>query len=323
MRRFGTMKLGLFAVLFTLAAQAARADAPPNNDAAALSVAEQAVEAAGKAADAAAAAATAAKAAAEAAKQFVHTSAPAAAPKPAEAPVLKPSLWDGTISLDIISLTGNATSLTGSASAAVEHKSDNWIFGIKADGKYGQSRPTQDAALQVLAEQASVQLRLDRRFSPRYAGYVQGGADMDHVKSIRSRGFGEVGVSISWVDDKEGALQKMLVRTDLALRGQREDRFQFFPEFKEVPGVTLIAPRFGVAFRYALTKEIIFMQDFEIITNVYGDSRVLVNSASKFASRLSASLAVTAGFELHYDSNPAPTRVNSDSALTLGLQLAL
>jgi len=52
-----------------------------------------------------------------------------------------------------------------------------------------------------------------------------------------------------------------------------------------LPNATLYAPRFGLAFRYSLSKEVGFLQDAEILPNVTGDSRVLSSPVSTAGSR--------------------------------------
>ena len=79
----------------------------------------------------------------------------------------------------------------------------------------------------------------------------------------------------------------------------------------------------GLAFRYALSTGIVFTEDAEVLPNVLGDGRVLVNSTTKIAARLTESLSLGVSFVVNHDSLPAPARCPTDTALTVGLELAL
>src|SRR5262245_19936605 len=88
-----------------------------------------------------------------------------APPAPAEKPAPPTSTWSGTVGLSFISLTGNARTITVGLQAAVERKIPDWIFGLKANGAYGQGKPVGSSDTQVLAYSGSLQLRVDRRLS--------------------------------------------------------------------------------------------------------------------------------------------------------------
>jgi opacity protein-like surface antigen len=256
----------------------------------------------------------------------VYGQAKASSSTPEEAAAVAPSKWTGSVGLGFVSITGNAELLTLTGSAVAEHKTEDWIYGLKTSGVYGRGRaagsdPNSDA--QVLALAASLQLRLDRRLGPIFTTYLLGGAETDHVKSVEIRGFGEAGGSIIWIDQKEGPLNKTFLRTDLAFRYSNESRFQYYPTPQSLPGATLYAPRFGVAFRYGLSTEVAFLQDAEILPNVSGEGRVLINTLSKLSARLVKSLSLGTGFTVNYDSSPAPRKKTTDTALTVTLEYLL
>ncbi len=285
--------------------------------------ASKAAEAAQKAAEAAQKAAEAAAQAAEAAAQ-VAGKAPPAAPPAAAAPAL--SKWSATVNLSLISITGNATAVTLSGTGSVELKTPEWIYGLKASAIYGESKPpTNDpnATTQVLALAASLQLRVDRRIGEIFSAYLLGGVETDHVKSVEVRGIGEAGGSIKWVNVQEADFTRALLRTDLAFHYANESRFQYYPTTMSLPGATLYAPKFGVAFRYYLSKAVGFSEDAELLPNVVGDSRLVVNSLSKLTAGLTGSLSLAVGFTVNYDSAPAPPKKSTDTALSVGLEYKL
>jgi putative salt-induced outer membrane protein YdiY len=250
----------------------------------------------------------------------VEQQAPSTAPAP-EAPA-KPeaSGWKGTVGIGFISITGNATTLTFNANAAVERKLEQWIFAAKANGVYGRSKIPGTSEAQVVALAAGTQLRVDRLLSSWITVFVQGGIETDHVKSLEAREFGEGGVGLIWIDQKEGDLQKMLLRTDISFRYQYETRFQYYPApTQNLGSVTLVAPRFGVAFRYALSPQVRFLEAAEILPNITGDSRVLINSTSKLSVMLTQVFSLGVSYVVNYDSMPAVGKVSTDTALGLTL----
>jgi hypothetical protein len=258
------------------------------------------------------------------------TPGPGQAPAPAP-PAPAPPPFTGSVGLNLISITGNATAITFSATGLGEYKTPDWIFAFKTSGTYGQSKPpTSDpnASPQVVALAASLQLRLDRRISQPLSAYVLGGVETDHVKSVEVRGIAEAGAGIIWVDVKEADFERWLFRTDLAFHYAHETRFQYYRPPNDtsplvLPDATLYAPKLGVAFRYGLSKDVAFVETAEVLPNVVGDSRVVVNSLAKLTVQLIRSLSLTTGFTVNYDSAPAPSKVSTDTALSVGLEYQL
>jgi hypothetical protein len=240
---------------------------------------------------------------------------------PAEAP---PSTWSGLVNFSLISITGNATSVTLAGTGAVQLKTSDWIFGLKAAGAYGEAKPANsdpNASAEVVALNASLQLRVDRKLSEMISAYVLGGAETDHVKSVEFRGIGEAGVAIYWINVKEADFTKWLLRTDVAFHYAHESRFQYYPSpTMSLPSATLYAPKLGVAFRYSLSKDIVFAEDAEFLPNVGGESRFVINSLTKLTTRLVGQLNLAVGFTVNYDSAPAASKVPTDTTLSVGLE---
>ena len=120
---------------------------------------------------------------------------------------------------------------------------------------------------------------------------------------------------------------KTSLRTDLGFRWALENRFAYYVVPPAVSGpldsVTLYAPRLGVAFKYALNKNVLFTEDAEILPNVVGAGRVVVASTSKLSSRLTESLSFGASFQLNHDSTPAAGKVPTDTVLGLTIEMLL
>ena len=90
-----------------------------------------------------------------------------------------------------------------------------------------------------------------------------------------------------------------------------------------LPGATLYAPKLGVAFRYAFSKDVRIFEDAEVLPNVVGESRVVVNNLTKLTARLVGTLAASMGFTVNFDSAPAPGKKSTDTALSVGLEYQL
>ena len=126
-----------------------------------------------------------------------------------------PSTWRVNAGLNLIYLRASARTLTFSGQASLERKTPEWIFGVKANGAYGTSRPAGSADSQVVALAAALQARVDRWFSQSVSAYVLGGIETDHVQSVEAREYGEAGASMVWFDIKEADYSKIFLRTDL------------------------------------------------------------------------------------------------------------
>ena len=121
---------------------------------------EQAATAAERAASSAERAAAAAERAAEAnarmaeaierlAQGIARTAPPAEQPAAEKKPETtaekkeeaKKDVWDVTVGLGLIFITGNASTVTFNGLVAAERKTEDWIYSVKASGVYGESRP--------------------------------------------------------------------------------------------------------------------------------------------------------------------------------------
>ncbi len=228
-------------------------------------------------------------------------------------------VWDVTVGLGLIFVSGNASTITFNGLATAERKTEHWIYAVRAAGVYGQSRPPEtteeQTESQVVALSASLQLRGDRRFSEKISGYLLGGVETDHVKSVEARGIGEAGVGVIWLDEKRKDGGESYLRTDLAFRYARETRFQYYPSRMDLPDVSLGGPRFGAAFRYAITKDISFGEELSVLPSLIEGSRMLITNQTQLTVKLTKALAINTTFLLQYDSEPAEGKVPTDTSL--------
>lgn len=294
--------------------------------------------AADRAADAAQKAAEAAQKAADAAMRIADSVAPAP-PPPVDAnapaaPAPAPG-WVGNVGVGLQFITGNAQTLTLTGQAAVDRKWDVWALGIRLNGAYGLSNPDTNVASNtaaVTARRASGTIRGDRSIGSGFASiYLLAGSEFDHMKSIESRTVGEAGTGLTFFNKKEGDLERLFLRLDLAIRGGYETRFQYFPTPSSVmnPGVPILAPRAAATFRWGFSKDVHFSEEIEFLPYLLQPTqgRVLINSSTKLNARLTGALSLSTAVLVNFDSQPpvgadGSTRKTTDVALTVGLEAA-
>ena len=231
--------------------------------------------------------------------------------------------WNVTVGMGLIFITGNASTVTLNGLASAERKTEDWIYAVKALGVYGQSRaPTLEgqalAPDQVVALNAALQLRGDRRFTERISGYLLAGAETDHVKSVEARGIGEAGLGALWWDEERSDGSNSYFRMDLALRYARETRFQYYPTRMDLPDVSLGGPRFGATFRHGVTKDISLLEEVSVLPSLIEGSRLLVTNQTQLNVRLTRALSLSTTFLLQYDSEPAAGKFPTDTSLSVG-----
>jgi len=261
---------------------------------------------------------------AKAAEQIAADACPVPSPSEAQVPATAPPpAWTGNVGLGLISVTGNGRQITVSGNAAAQYRSEHWIWGGKVLAAYGRGTGVGESDSQVTALNAAVGLQGDRRLTEMFSLFLGTGVDSDHVKSVELRGYGEGGLGIIWIDQQVGKLQKSFLRTDFGFRYARELRFQYYLTELNLPDVTLVAPRAALSFRYAINDSVAFTQEAEVMPNITGTDRLLVNTMSKINARLFANVSLGLAFAVRYDSAPAAGRVPTDTALTVGLEAAL
>src|SRR5262249_53874038 len=140
------------------------AAAAPSDDAAQKAAA--AAERAAVAAERSAAAAERAAAVLEAAHGVTPPTAAPGAPPAAAAVTKAPNPWTLTAGVGMISITGNAQTLTLTANVAAQRKAEKWILNLRANGAYGTSTPTASGgSAEILALSALFAGQVDYRFS--------------------------------------------------------------------------------------------------------------------------------------------------------------
>lgn len=293
--------------------------AAPSNEERAIVASEKAAAAAEKAAEAAERIATAL------AGPPPTTAAAAAAPNAEH--------WRGNLGLGLSYLTGNSQQLTLTGQGSADRTWGQWGLGLKANAAYGLANPSanvDNSISSVTARRATGLIRGDRSFGSGFASlFVLGGAEFDHLKNIEFRGYGEGGTGLTFFNTKQGDLEKVYLRLDLALRAGYESRFQYFPQPAGVPHpqIAILAPRAAIAFRWAFSKDVRLAEDLEIMPFLLQPTpgRLLINNTTKLNARLTETLSLSTALLINFDSSPpvsVPARKNTDVALTVGVEAA-
>lgn len=306
-----------------LSALLAQSDAAP-----AVAVPAAELSAADRAALAAEKAALAAERAAEAAMRIADMVAPVPAAAPAAGDAKKDK-WIGNLGVGLTFITGNSTTLTMTGSAAADRKWEVWSLGIRASGAYGLANPDTNAgaAASITARRASATFRADRSFGGFAAMFALVGSEFDHMKNVESRSIGELGTGLTFFQKKEGDLEKLYLRLDLAMRAGYETRFQYFPVAApaDVYGIVILAPRIAATFRWSFNKDVRLTEELEFIPFLLSPTlgRLLINNNTKLSAKLTEGLALTTSVLVNFDSMPPRSgtseRKTTDVALTVGL----
>ena len=239
------------------------------------------------------------------------------APKPAD-------FWQGNVGAGLILMTGNTRTTTFTGNAMAVRDSLGWIWTAKAWGAYGRNRAAVAPTPEVSAYNMALQLRLDRKFGDIWTVYVLGGAEGDHVAAVELRGYGELGVSATWIDVKEKDFQWIGLRTDLGFRYTTEKRYAYYPSpGSPLPGADLYAPHLGLAFRYAFNKDVWFTEDVDFIPGVFtSPNRFQTRSLSQLAARVASNVTTGVSYLVVDDSRPAAGKRRTDTTLTANVSLS-
>lgn len=295
---------------------------------------EEAVKAARDAATSAKVAAEAAKAMAEAFRDMQAKSAPAPvpAPPPPPEPAKKdekpsgPPPWAYQVGVNFINITGNANNVAGKLAMKVDGKWGDWSVGVKGGAAYGQASQPDAGVVQVTAQNADGQLRGDRGFGDTFALFVQGGALTDRVASISLQAFGEGGLGIKWWNVTEGDFVKSKFSTDFGFRYTRENRFRYFAKADApagpLDGNNIVAPRAAGSLRYAITRTSMFVQDVELLYDVFDSANLRMTSTTALSAQIDKGFALQIGVKARYIGKPAPGAQTLDTETGAGLTFA-
>lgn len=313
----------LFALTVAVQVLAQDGQAPSPQSSSEASSLDRAVAAAERAAQAAEKSALAAQKIAEAMAPRAQSEAKAETPQP--------SAWKVSTGAGLQFITGNAQTLTLTANIAAERAWDPWLLSFKLNGAYALSNPNpgvENSVADTTARRAQGLLRGDRSFGGFAGLYALASSEFDHVKNIESRTVGEFGTGLTFIDTKNAeGKEELFLRLDLGLRAGYETRFQYFPRLLGVTpyGIAILAPRAAAAFRWNMNSHVRLSEDLEFMPFVLQETagRLLINSTSKLASKVTENVSLTVSLLINFDSKPPPSTVvrkDTDVALTAGLE---
>lgn len=246
-----------------------------------------------------------------------------AASSPEGAEARHPDQWAGTVGLAFIYLQGSASTVTLNGTANLGRTWNGWSLDVRAGGAYGETRAASEGppVLAALAGRAGV--RGARDLTRTMSVFLGTAAETDHVKSLELRALWEGGAANEWWSVMEGDHQKVLLRSDLSILYGRELQYQYVPTPEDLPDRELLGPKLALIFRYALGRDVVLSEEADVLPSVLDEFRALVSSRSKITAKLIAGLALGVAFELNYDSAPAVGKPRTDTALTVGVELAI
>jgi hypothetical protein len=227
--------------------------------------------------------------------------------------------WESEVGASLVSLTGNANTLTTRLTGRFRGELRGWASEVRAAGVYGQART--EAGRQVTARGGEVVLRGEREIAAHTAVYVQTGLLADHVASIEYQVHGEPGLARTWIEILDGEKVRTRLRTDLGFRMTRESRFQYFPEAerRNLDDQTIYAPRLAASFRQALGAHAAFTQQVELLPDVLDRRNLRANATSTLSAQIVDGVALQVAFLVRYIGVPAEGRVPTDTELSAGV----
>ncbi len=226
------------------------------------------------------------------------------------------SPWSYQIGISLISVTGNANSVTGKLSGLASGTWDKWRVKFEGGGAYGQ---TTNETADVTALNGSFRARGERRLGQAFTVYLAGGGGADHVASIELQLYAEPGVSLLWWEEKEADFVRSSLQTDLGFRAMRENRFQYYPVAKNLEDKDVYAPRAALSFRYALSRRAVFTEEAEVLPNVLDPEDLRLTSTSTLTAQILDGVGIALSFKVRHIGAPAEGKVPTDTELSAGV----
>ncbi|QAT83330.1 hypothetical protein EJ065_1732 [Corallococcus coralloides] len=230
--------------------------------------------------------------------------------------------WTGTAGLGASFFTGNVRTFTITGDAMAEYESPVWALTLEADGAYGNAATEDEEEREVTALTLGGWARGDYRFTRLLSAYTFLGVETDHPASLELRTEVELGAGFTLLERKKNE-KELFLRTYLGAGYAKDRRFQYTPTRENLPDVTQWSPAVGLAFRYDINAYVYLREDAVLLPDIFGDTRILLDSTSKLSVDLTDRFALTTYFELQYDSAPAEGKVRTDTSLSVGAELEL
>ncbi len=251
--------------------------------------------------------------------------APRDAKAEAEAAEAESGPWEGSFGLGLSVFTGNSREFMVTGDALAEYEVPKWALTLELDGAYGEAASAEedeDTERAVTAKQLGTWARGEYRATPLLSAYTYLGAETDHPSNLELRTEAELGMGVTFLEEEKEE-DELFLRGYLGLHYARDRRFQYGPERGDLPDVDLWSPALGATFHYDINERVHLREDAMLLPDVFGDTRVLLNSTTKLSVHMTEHFALTTFFELQHDSSPAGDSVRTDTALTLGGELTL
>ncbi|MHA7628915.1 DUF481 domain-containing protein [Corallococcus sp. M7] len=230
--------------------------------------------------------------------------------------------WTGTAGLGASFFSGNSRAFTITGDAMAEYESPVWALTLEADGAYGNAAAEDEEEREVTALTLGGWARGDYRFTRLLSAYSFLGLETDHPASLELRTEVELGAGFTFLERKKKS-KELFLRTYLGASYAKDRRFQYIPTREDLPNVTLWSPAVGLAFRYDINERVHLREDAILLPDIFGDTRVLLDSTTKLSVHLTDRFALTTFFELQHDSAPAAGKVKTDTSLSVGGELEI
>jgi putative salt-induced outer membrane protein YdiY len=154
-------------------------------------------------------------------------------------------------------------------------------------------------------------LKYDRFLTPRWYAYINGSAEKDRFKDIDLRTTAGVGSGYQFIETG---------RTNLSLEGGLS---HVRTDFDLAPDEDYAALRWALKFEHLLFKsQVQFFHQHEALLSIDEPEKVLVKSMTGLRMPIADKIRTSLQYNVDWENEPAPGRVNTDRAvlLTLGYE---
>lgn len=215
-------------------------------------------------------------------------------PPPAEPPPVakKVPVWTGAVEAGATATSGNTQVETYTAAAKADGKWRGWGLAYRSSVVYAETRNIQTAG----AFDAS--LRGDRKLVGPLSAYARISIDGDRFKGINNRKGAGAGLGVEiWKRPAEGYVANLL-RAEAGYQYYREDLART-EEDHDIHGA-----RGFLAFLHAFSKDAVFTEEVEALSDLATEDRYLVTSVTALTMKLRTNIAFKVSETVKIDTKP-------------------
>ena len=209
-------------------------------------------------------------------------------------------------------ISGNARAYTLGLDTGANGRWGQWGTELKLGYGFGRTR----LAAVPVANNGVVSARGERDYTKLLSSYAQLGALFDRVASIDHQEYGELGLGLTWIDQKVGTLVLHHLRTSLGFRTTFEARKNFyFPDGPQPSPARhwIYAPTVGFSYRYSINRHVYVTEEALVALDVQSLHNVRATSDTGLNVQLHEAIVLSLLAKVRYIGEPAQGRQQTDT----------